>query len=185
MKIGQNMVIAFAAVAVLWAVLFFDWLLPQDLRMFGIRPLHLSGLRGLLFSPFLHENLGHLTANTGALFVLLTLSLSFNRLLTVEALIVIALGGGGLVWLLGGGNTVHIGASGIIFGLIGFLIFAGIFHRNWKATLISLAVLFFYGATLLTLLVRTPGVSWTGHLFGFLAGVLAAWLTRPSESREA
>ena len=111
------------------------------------------------------------------LFVLLVVSLSFSRKLTIMAILVISLVGGGLVWLFGGSNTVHIGASGIIFGLIGFLTFIGIFRREWKALLFSLAVFFFYGGTLLSLLRYVPGTSWTGHFFGFLSGALAAsWL---------
>ncbi|MBU2551614.1 MAG: rhomboid family intramembrane serine protease [Proteobacteria bacterium] len=179
MKLGQNVIIALVVVAILWGVLIADWFLPLDLRRFGIRP-GSSGIPwGVLFSPFLHANTAHLAANSGALFVLLILSLSFGRLPALEALTVIVLGGGGLVWFFGQRGTVHIGASGVIFGLIGFLIFAGLFHRNWKALILSLIVFFMYGASLLTLLVHTPGVSWSGHFFGFLSGVVAAWLTRP------
>ena len=126
---------------------------------------------------------GYLTANTGILFVLLIVSLSFSRKLTVRALWIIILLGGGLVWLGGNEGTIHIGASGVIFGLIGYLMCLGIFRRDWKALVISLAIFVLYGGALQTLFVYVPGVSWAGHLFGFLAGILAAWWMRTTKKR--
>lgn len=184
MKIRENLMIALAAVALIWAVYLLDLVLPLDLRMFGLRPRRLDGLWGLVFAPFLHGGLRHLTANSGALFVLLAISLSFDRKSAILALAIIALGGGGLVWLFGGGNTVHIGASGVIFGLIGFLLFTGIFQKNVKALAVSAAVFLLYGGVLLALFRYVPGVSWTGHFFGFLSGVLAARLTKNSPAKE-
>jgi len=82
--------------------------------------------------------------------------------------------GGAMVWLLGRAGTVHIGASGIIFGLIGYLMCLGLFQRNWKALVISVVITIVYGGALYSLLMIVPGVSWSGHLFGFLSGVVAA-----------
>ena len=83
-----------------------------------------------------------------------------------------------MVWLVGRPETVHIGASGVIFGLIGYLMFLGLFRRNWKAVIISVVVTLFYGGALYSFLVYVPGISWSGHFFGFLSGVLAAWWVR-------
>ena len=179
----RNVQIALVTVAVLWLVLFLNVLLPTDLRMYGLRPRSVEGLWGILFSPLLHGNLHHLTANTGALFVLLVVSLSFSRRLTITAILTITFLGGGLVWLLGGSNTVHIGASGIIYGLIGFLLFIGFFRHEWKALFLSLIVFFLYGGLLVSLLRYVPGISWTSHFFGFLSGVLAASWTRDRSPR--
>ena len=82
----------------------------------------------------------------------------------------------------GTANTIHIGASGLIFGLIGFLLFSGIFRREWTALFVSLAIGFFYGGALLSLLSVVPGISWSGHFFGFLAGVMAAWWTKANKT---
>jgi membrane associated rhomboid family serine protease len=183
MKIRQNLQTALATVAILWLVFFINLALPMDLRLYGLRPRHLDSLVGIILTPFLHVDLRHLIANSGALFVLLTVSLSFSRKLTFRALWIIILAGGGLVWLLGKSGTIHIGASGIIFGLIGFLISLGIFRRDWKALIISLVVLLLYGGALQSLFIYVPGISWTGHLFGFLAGVLAAWWMRAARKR--
>jgi membrane associated rhomboid family serine protease len=183
MNIGQNFRIAFAAITILWLVFLIDFFLVVDLRLYGLKPRHMDGLWGILTAPFLHADLRHLIANSGILFVLLTVSLSFSRKLTFRALWIIILIGGGLVWLSGKGGTIHIGASGVIFGLIGFLICLGIFRRDWKALIISLVIFLLYGGALQALFIYVPGISWTGHLFGFLSGVLAAWWTKAARKR--
>ena len=179
MKIKQNIKIALTAVAILWFVFFLDQIFSIDLRLYGIRPRSIEGLWGIVFSPFLHANISHLLANSGAILILLWISFSFNRKFTLFALLIIIFAGGGLVWIFGSSNTVHVGASGVIFGLIGFLLSVGIFHRNWKALLFSAVVLFFYGAAVFSLFRHEPGISWTGHFFGFLSGIFAAWITKP------
>ena len=184
MKISQNLQIAFAAIAILWLVYFLNLVLVVDLRVYGLKPRHIDGLWGILAAPFLHVDIHHLIANTGALFILLTVSLSYSRALTLKALLTIMLLGGGLVWLFGRGGAVHIGASGIIFGLIGFLMCLGVFRRDWKALIISIVITVVYGGALHSLLIYMPGISWTGHLFGFISGVLAAWVTRSIGNRK-
>ena len=184
-NIKDNLAIAALAVAVIWAVYLLDVILPWDLVQLGIRPRRLSGLWGVPVSPFIHGGLAHILANTGALFVLLTLSLTYSRRLTAQALGIIVLAGGLAVWLLGGSNTVNVGASGVIFGLIGFLLFAGIFRKDPWAMLISVVVFILYGGSLVFGLVPRYGVSWSGHAFGFLSGILAAYLTGSTKKTEA
>ena len=178
MKLSQNIRITIGSIAVLWAVYLTNLVLLIDLRQFGILPRHVIGLRGIAAAPFLHVDSQHLIANSGALFVLLIVSLSYDRSMTLRALIIIMLFGGGLVWLFGRGGAIHIGASGIIFGLIGFLMCLGLFRREWKALIVSVLITVFYGGALYSLLMYIPGISWSGHVFGFLAGVLAAWCMR-------
>ncbi len=174
MKIRKNLQLTLVIVSVLWLVYFIDFVAPVDLRLYGLRPRYLEGLWGILFSPFLHGNLNHLIANTGALFVLLLISLSFSRKLTAIAIAVIAIAGGGLVWVFGNPYAVHIGSSGIIFGLLGFLLFIGIFRREKIALVVSLGIFILYGGALWSLLHRLPGISWESHFFGFLTGSLVA-----------
>ena len=178
MKISRGLRIAFIGVASLWLVYLINLLLATDLRRYGLQPRSLDGLWGIPFAPFLHVDLNHLAANSGILFILLTVSLSYNHALTVRALLIIIVLGGAAVWLFGTGGTIHIGASGVIFGLIGYLMCLGVFRRDWKALIISILISIAYGGALYSLLVYTPGISWTGHLFGFLSGVLAAWWTK-------
>jgi membrane associated rhomboid family serine protease len=174
MKISLNIRLAIAAIAILWLVYFLDLILETDLRMYGIMPRHIEGLRGILAAPLLHGDIRHLTANTGILFILLIVSFSYSRIQALKAILTIMLLGGGLVWLFGMGGTIHIGASGIIFGLIGYLMCLGLFRRNWKAVMISLIITFLYGGVLYSLLFYIPGISWSGHFFGFISGVVAA-----------
>jgi membrane associated rhomboid family serine protease len=184
MKIGQNLRLAFAAIAILWLVYFLNLVLVVDLRIYGLKPRQIDGLWGILAAPFLHVDIQHLSANTGVLFILLAVSLSYSRAQTLKALLTIILLGGGMVWLLGMGGTIHIGASGIIFGLIGYLMCLGVFRRDWKALIISIVITVVYGGALHSLLIYMPGISWTGHLFGFISGVLAAWATRSIGNRK-
>ncbi len=141
-------------------------------------PRRIDGLWGILAAPLLHGDIQHLTANTAVLFILLTVSFSYSRTQTLKAILTIMLLGGGLVWLFGMGGTIHIGASGIIFGLIGYLMCLGLFRQNWKAVMISVVISLLYGGAIFSLLVYVPGISWSGHFFGFISGVVAAWWGR-------
>jgi len=174
----KHLKLAFMIVMMLWGIHLLNIVLPGDFRFWGIQPRRIQGLLGIPFCPLLHSNLAHLIANSGALFVLLTVSFMYDREITYAALVYIICIGGAAVWLLGAPGTLHIGASGVIFGLIGFLICSGFYHQNFKAVIISIFVCFFYGGTLLSFLIFVPGVSWTGHFFGFVAGVIACRLLR-------
>jgi membrane associated rhomboid family serine protease len=178
MKFRGNLKIAAAAVAVLWLVFLINQITAVDLRLYGLRPRNIDGLPGILLAPFLHVDFAHLIGNTGAVFVLLAVALSFNRKLAIKAVLMIIMAGGGLVWLFGNSNVIHIGASGVIFGLIDFLMSLGVFRREWTALVISAAVLVLYGGAVHSLLIYRPGTSWSGHLFGFMSGILAAWWTK-------
>jgi len=179
MKLWQNLKISILITAGLWLIYLVDLVLPWDLRGLGIRPRTAGGLWGLILAPLLHVGPRHLAANSGALIVLLTVSLCLGRALTWLALAVIVLAGGLAVWALAPAGTVHLGASGAVFGLVGFLLFSGVLRRDWRSLAASLAVLLLYGGVLFSLLEVRPGVSWSSHFFGFLAGLLAAWLLRP------
>jgi membrane associated rhomboid family serine protease len=173
-------------VVLLGSVLLLMWLLEiVDLLVFGgwldsfgIRPRSLDGLDGVLLAPFLHSGLAHL-ANNSIPFVLLGILtfLSGLRNFVVTTALSLLLGGFG-IWLLGAPNSVHIGVSGLIFGYLGYLLLRGYFDRSVGAIVVSLILLVLYGGTLWGLLPLETGVSWTGHLFGFLGGALSAYLLR-------
>ena len=174
-----------AFVGVIWGVFLLDCALPYDLASFGLTPRTVRGLAGIPLTPFLHASWQHIISNTLPLVVLLVL-LAGSRARSWLVVAEIVLLGGGLLWLAGRPAT-HVGASGLIFGLIAFLIVSGLLERRLVPLLIALGVGFAYGGTLLSGIVPRFGshISWDGHLCGAIAGVLIAFLsTQGGESRE-
>ena len=164
-----------AMAALMWAVEVVD-LAAGDLDANGIQPREGDGLAGILLAPFLHGDFGHLIGNTIP-FLVLGGVIALSGLVRVGAVTaIVALGGGLGTWLVGPGDTVHIGASGIVFGYATYLIARAWYTRRMLHLATGLLVLGLFGTTLLFGLVPTPGVSWQGHLFGALSGVLAARL---------
>ena len=159
--------------AAIWGVFVLDQFLP--LEAFGLVPRHFQGLAGIVAMPFLHGSLGHLIGNTIPLAVTLLL-LAGSRANSKIIVVLIALLSGAGLWLLGR-TALHIGASGLVFGLIAFHIFAGYFERRMRSISIALVVGFLYAGTLLQgVLPLQKGVSWDGHLMGAFAGALVALL---------
>ncbi len=163
--------------AVMWIVELVNWAVSHDLNSLGILPRTTSGLIGIPLAPFLHGSIGHLVSNTIPFLVLggLVLIQGKQKFLEVTA-IVITFGGLG-VWLVGR-SSFHIGASGLVFGYFGYLLARGWYDRSAVSILIAVAVLLVYGGLLVGVLPTLSFVSWEGHLFGLLAGVLVAWLNR-------
>jgi len=163
--------------AVIWAVFFLDWFSTSDLTRWGIVPRHLSGLWGILCSPFLHANFPHLLSNTLPLVVLLGLLLTTQpRGWEVVAEVIFL--GGLLLWLFGR-PAFHVGASGLVYGLIAFLIVAGFRQGRLGPALAALLVGFLYGGTLVFGVLPSVGseVSWDGHLCGAVAGGFLAYIS--------
>jgi len=163
-------------VALLWVSEILDASMGGDLDRFGIQPRSEDGLWGILFAPMLHGGFGHLEANTVPLLVLgfLVAAVSFARWAAVMAWAWLVSGLG--VWLVAPAGSLTIGASGLVFGLLTYLLVAGFLERKPIRILIGVAVFLVYGGVLLGVLPGTPGVSWQGHLFGAVGGVLAAWV---------
>lgn len=167
-------------VAVLWLVELIDvLLLGGRLDRYGVEPRDVDGLDGVVLAPLLHAGLAHLVANTVPLLVLgFLVLLSGVARWAVVTLVVWVVGGAG-TWLTGAERTVHLGASGLIFGWLTYLLLRGVFSRSMRQILLGVVVLILYGGLLLGVLPGTPGVSWQGHLFGAVGGVCAAiWLGR-------
>jgi membrane associated rhomboid family serine protease len=161
-------------VGLMWALEILDLFLGGALNQFGIRPHSIVGLRGILFAPFLHGSLLHLIANTVP-FVILGWLVMLRRTsdfwpVTIIVMLVAGLG----TWLFAPPWTVHIGASGVVFGYLGFLLSRGYFERSLGAIAMSLLVGMLYGGMIWGVLPGQLGISWQGHLFGFLGGILAA-----------
>lgn len=165
-------------ITLFWVLEIVDSLLLRGaLNRYGIRPRRLIGLRGIVLAPFLHGDLKHLAANTLPFITLgwLVMLRDVSDFFIVSA--IAGLVGGLGVWLLGASNSVHIGASGLIFGYFGFLLLRGYFEQNPISIAISVLVGLLYGGLIWGVLPIRRGMSWQGHLFGFAGGVLAArWL---------
>jgi membrane associated rhomboid family serine protease len=168
-------------VLVMWLVWIVDAVVPADLNAFGLQPRTLGGLLGIPLSPFLHAGFGHLLSNTVPLVMLLVLTVS-SRHRPWPVIAAIVLGGGTLVWIVGR-NANHVGASGLVFGLIAYLITVGIRERQMVSVGIAVLVGVFFGGTLLggVLPMFGSAVSWEGHLCGAIAGgVVGVVTTRKS-----
>jgi membrane associated rhomboid family serine protease len=162
--------------AVMWVVEIADQIADGRLDAYGIEPREVDGLDGVVFAPFLHAGFDHLIGNTIP-FLLLGFATALGGIARVAAVTAIVAVVGGLgTWLVAPANTVHIGASGIVFGYAAYLVARGIYSRSVTQTALGLVVLAVWGTTLLRGLVPEDGISWQGHLFGAIGGVLAARL---------
>jgi membrane associated rhomboid family serine protease len=172
-------------VGAVWAAFVLTLAFPS-LDSFGVTPRTLVGLVGIPAMPFLHANLGHLLGNTVPLFVLLAL-LAGSQARSWEVVAAVVLLGGLLLWVFGRPAT-HIGASGLIFGLITFLMLSGVLEKRLVPLAVCVVVGFLYGGTLLWGILPRFGshISWDGHLAGAIAGgVVAYGLTRNAATAEA
>ncbi|TDD71337.1 rhomboid family intramembrane serine protease [Jiangella aurantiaca] len=173
----------FVLVLLMWAEEIVDAFPGVNLDQYGIQPQDPEGLVGIAAAPFLHGGFGHLIANTGAFLVLgCLIAMTTRRFWPVT--IGVALVGGFATWLAAAPNTVHIGASGLVYGYAAFLVAWGVFSRRALAIVVAVVVVLMYGGIVVGVLPGQPGISWQGHLFGALAGVLMAWLLRGSGARQ-
>ncbi len=161
--------------ATLWAVEVVDLLLGHGLVRYGVEPRSMDGLLGIFAAPFLHSGIAHVTANTIGLWTLGPLSMSRNRVDFWRVVFLATVLGGLCAWLVGAPGSTHIGFSGVVFGLLGFLMARGFFERRPWPVILSLAVAWFFGSMLLGVLpIGNAGISWQMHLGGFVGGIAAA-----------
>lgn len=173
-SVKSQAVVLGATTAAFWSVFALNTLLGGMLNVLGIIPRTAIGLRGIVFSPFLHGNFDHLLANTASFLVLgwLVMLRDSRHFLLVS--LFAALGSGLAAWTIGAPNSVHIGASGVIFGYLGFLLLAGWYARSFASIAISVLVAVLWGGLVLGVMPGQVGISWQGHLGGFIGGVMAA-----------
>ena len=171
--------------AVMWVFEIVDLIIPVEFDYLGISSREFAGLIGIPLAPFLHGGFEHLLANTLPFLILGSLVAwrARGRFWSVAVLIIVL--GGAAVWLLAPSDTITIGASGMVFGFLGYLLVLGVITRRWVDILVAVGVLLLYGSLLMG---ATPfgvpeGVSWLAHLTGFAAGVAAAVITTASDRR--
>jgi len=165
-------------VALMWGLEVIDAIAGGSLDQYGIEPRDDGGLVGVVAAPFLHAGFGHLIANTVP-FVVMGLVIAFKgavRVLAVTAIVGLVSGLG--TWLVAPEFTLHIGASGVVFGYATYLISRGVFNRDALELAVGLIVVLVWGTALLGGLRPEDGISWQGHLFGAIGGVIAARVLR-------
>lgn len=177
---GGALIVMCAVAVLLWIVQFVNAADDYHLDRFGMKPRETAGLWGLVSMPFLHASFGHLLSNTIPLVLVgwVLLLSGVRTWLAVTAIVVV--GGGLLTWLLGPAHTVIVGASGMIFGWLGYLLARAYFSRRLKWIIVAVLVLIFFGTVLFGLVPSiNSDVSWQAHVCGFAAGVGAGALLHP------
>ncbi len=159
--------------AVMWIGEVVDAVSGLRLDQYGIEPRDADGLVGIVAAPFLHAGLGHVAANTVP-FLLLGLLIALGGALRVVLVTaIVAIVGGLGTWLLAPASSLHVGASGIVFGYAGYLLSRGFFSRRLRDLALAAVIFLVWGAALLGGLLPQEGVSWQGHLFGGIGGIVA------------
>ncbi len=179
MSFGKSVIIVFALVSVLWLVQLVQYVGLYDFTNYANHPRHLDGLKGIIFSPFIHDanNFDHIISNTLPILVLLTVLINAYPRIALFVLVFIHLTSGILVWLLAPESTYHIGISGIIYGIASFLIASGIFRKDRTSITIAILVGLVYGGMIIGFIPK-EGLSWQSHLFGAISGIFIAFVLR-------
>jgi len=153
--------------------------IKADMTLIGIKPLTLKGIPGILLSPFAHGSIKHILSNSISFFVLSTLLFYFYRQIAYRVFFLNWIISGTLLWI-GGRELIHIGASGLIYGLAFFIFFSGFFRKEKSFKAISFIVILFYGGMVWGMIPQNNNISWEGHLFGAMSGFSLAWYYRKS-----
>lgn len=175
--IRQRAMLLAAIVALMVIIHIINSLSGSALDIYGVHSRHVDGLTGIVAAPWLHDDWGHLGNNLVAMTIFGALVLVGGLRYFLNASLIIILLSGALLWLFGR-NALHIGASGWIFGLWSLVIARGWYDRNWRNIAIAIGVIAFYGGMVVGVLPTTGRISFEGHLFGAVAGVVAAYALR-------
>ena len=167
--------IPFLFVFTIWFVYWIEIYFSFNFTKYGIFPRNLNGLKGVLFSPFIHSNTNHLFSNSIPLAVLISSLIYFYRGVYVKVLIYGGLLSGFFTWVIAR-EAYHIGASGIVYLVFSFVFFSGILKKQYQLVAVSLIVIFLYGSMIWYVLPIKDGISWEGHLSGFIVGLLFAFI---------
>lgn len=164
-------------VFLIWLVFWYQMRIDHGIKSFGIRPQKLEGLIGIFTSPFLHGNIDHIYNNSIPLLVLSLALFYFYKKIAWKVILFGILSSGFLTWLIGSSGN-HIGASGLVYVLVSFIFFKGIFAKHYRLIALSLIVIFLYGSMIWYVFPVKQGMSWEGHLSGLITGLAFALIFR-------
>lgn len=179
-KFRKGLAIAFGFLFTIWAVKIIELSFGINFISYGVLPRHTSGLIGILFYPLIHSNFEHLISNSFPILFLVTALFYFYPSSSMKVLVLIYFVSGILLWIIGR-ESYHIGASGVVYGLITFTFFSGLIRWDRRSIVLSLIVTFLYGGFTWGVLPIDEKVSWEGHLSGALIGIICAFLFRKND----
>lgn len=173
----KSIIFPCAFVIFIWLVYLSQTAYNIPFAHYGILPRTIRGLSGILSAPLIHADLSHIISNTPTLLILSVTVIYFYPDSSLKVLASIYLLTGVLVWLFAR-PVYHLGASGIVYGLLGFLFFSGVFRRDNRSIAIALLITFLYGGLIWGVLPGAQGISWESHLFGGFSGIIVAFIFR-------
>lgn len=176
-RILHALVFPLMFIVAMWLVYVSFYLLDGNMGIIGIKPLQFNGMQGIVLSPFAHGSFKHISSNSVSFLVLTTALFYFYRLVAYRVFLLNWIISGLLLWI-GGRESTHIGASGIVYGLAFFIFFSGTFRRSKQLAALSMIVVFLYGGMVWGLLPQGGNISWDGHMFGAISGLSLAWYYR-------
>ena len=172
-KIIYTLFIPFLFLLMMWLVKIIEINFQLSLVRYGVFPKTINGLKGILFSPFIHKDFNHLINNSYPILILGGMLFTIYRKIATQLFVWLYLIAGFWLWVIGR-PSFHIGASGLIYALASFLLVSGIISKNPRLTAVSMLVIFLYGSMIWGLLPTKEPISWEGHLAGFISGILVA-----------
>jgi membrane associated rhomboid family serine protease len=158
---------------IMWGVKLIEYHFGLSFANYGVRPQSLSGLKGVLFSPFIHKDFSHLINNSYPILILGGMLFSFYKKIAKQLFLWLFFIAGFWLWIIGR-PSFHIGASGIVYALAAFLFISGIIRKNPRLSAVSMLIIFLYGSMIWGVLPTKEHISWEGHLSGFMAGIIVA-----------
>lgn len=174
-NIFQQLLFPTGIVVLMWLVKIFEVTNGNKLTRWGIFPRDLDGVIGIVTAPFIHSDWQHLMSNSLPMFMLMGIVMVFYKRVAIPSIIIITIFTGFTVWLFAR-ESYHVGASGVVYGLVSFLAWTGVFRRNLKSIILSLVILVMYSGYFHGIVPNKEGVSWESHLFGGMVGIFTAFL---------
>ena len=182
--IFQQLILPVSIVSLMWLVKIIEVVNDFKFTRWGILPREWDGILGIFTSPFIHKDWQHLMSNSIPMLMLTSMIMVFYKKVAIQSILIITTLTGIAVWLFAHGEVYHIGASGVIYGLVAFLAWTGIFRKNIKSIILSLIILAIYHGYFYGILPTGGIVSWESHLFGAISGIFVAFLFKDMKEED-